>query len=102
MAVEHGIIAAFKVARCACIRRRVRDARRKARVLESARREKEQKEKERERSRKRRETVMSMCKCAFVCVALREGERVVKPRLRIYDIELEVRRAGPEVGANKI
>lgn len=45
---------------------------------------------------------MSMCKCAFVCVALREGERVVKPRLRIYDIELEVRRAGPEVGANKI
>lgn len=100
MAVEHGIIAAFKVARCACIRRRVRDARRKARVLESIRREKERRE--RQRSRKAGNSYANVCRCASVCVALREGGRVVKPRLRIYDIELEVRRADPEVGANKI
>lgn len=41
-------------------------------------------------------------RCASVCVALKEDGRAVKPRLRIYDIELEVRRAGSEVGANKI
>lgn len=55
------------------------------------------------RSRKRRETgYTNVYKCASVCVALKEDGRVVKPRLRIYDIELEVRRTGSEVGANKI
>lgn len=49
-----------------------------------------------------RNSYANVCRCASVCVALREDGRVVKPRLRIYDIELEVRRAGSEVGANKI
>lgn len=58
-----------------------------------------------ERSEIKKETGNSYAnvyRCASVCVALKEDGRVVKPRLRIYDIELEVRRTGSEVGANKI
>lgn len=69
-------------------------------MLERVRREKEQREKE--IKKEMGNSYGNVCRCASVCIALREDGRVVKPRLRIYDIELEVRRAGSEVGANKI
>jgi len=59
-------------------------------------------EREREIKKEMGSNYVNVCRCASVCAVLRGGERVVKPRLRIYDIELEVRRTGPEVEANKI
>jgi len=67
------------------------------------RREKEQNKTEREGEIEIKKELVSVCFRVLPCALHWEkGGRVVKPRLRIYDIELEVRRADPEVGANKI